>query len=990
VSVASAARPRIASRWQSFEAWVGTRASGIALCVLALGVFALESAFLPAYPGRDMARYLQAFVQLGYHVPVYPAVLTTRGPLAALGVGVPLEIGGWAAEAWLALLFAFSVVAWSRIALIFGARAAVMTSALLLLNPSYAILFHQLASDSLFAAAFAGWALLLSRAILKPSIATFAFVGVAAGALVLVRPANQVLLVMALAPLFVRAPWRDRLSWAASALIASVVVSQSWHVFADRRWGPVVGLKPSVGLVGLAVVAVPLLLRPPWRARAAVAVGLLVVVAVAARGWPANGPGHYVRAVERNWSNQFLYRSFELDRIIAPANGPASRRLARGVQRKLLTREPYRSYGVSVDQFFSSGSDRVFGDLSDVSKPADLAGATREAIRHHPATFAKSVGNTIWQEVALRPVYAPLPAGATTTAQSAPTAGAATQYVVVNGRRLPKPSEGQPIPASAIGPLLWTPGGKAYEVWTSPTAHHTVVTDARDRARIAKFNRDTGRLAGRIPTRTGNASLVHRLNQASHAFPPAIVWLVIGLVAFLWRRPRNELIVLAPTVAGLLVIVASSLVAPSVAEYGAPVSPAFLMLAAVGVVGVPVRGRRPVSMRARGRLERAAPFVGAAIGVAAAAWTVKIYYDVLKGYVDGAGAQQDLATFLRGAGRVLHSASPYVYDGDKTFAYPPFLAYLIAPLHPLSSSAAAIAWTLISLAAVALALWLLELRDWRCYALVGVFMFTRSSIELGTIEPLLLLAVAAAWRWRDRVLQPAAAVGIAIVLKLFLWPLAIWLALMRRIRAAVGAVVVAVVLAVVAWAAIGFAGLGHYPGLLRRLADAESTSSYSVVALGVRAHLPLLAARILSVLVALALLAAAAWTARDERRPIRDRDVATLTLTLAAALAASPIVWVHYFLLLLVPLALARPRLSPLWLVPLVFQPLGIATWPAGDARKLAIALVATLVIIGAAVFDGTGGTASTLGRFRSRRTPTGRRSVPFRLPSWSRIRSGA
>jgi hypothetical protein len=112
----------------------------------------------------------------------------------------------------------------------------------------------------------------------------------------------------------------------------------------------------------------------------------------------------------------------------------------------------------------------------------------------------------------------------------------------------------------------------------------------------------------------------------------------------------------------------------------------------------------------------------------------------------------------------------------------------------------------------------------------------------------------------------------------------------------------------------------------------------------------LLVARIIAVLVTLALLAAAAWVARDERRTVRDRDVAALTLALAAALAASPIVWVHYFLLLLVPLALARPHLSLLWFVPFAFQPLGEAAWPAGDARKLGLALVATLVILGAAV----------------------------------------
>jgi hypothetical protein len=196
----------------------------------------------------------------------------------------------------------------------------------------------------------------------------------------------------------------------------------------------------------------------------------------------------------------------------------------------------------------------------------------------------------------------------------------------------------------------------------------------------------------------------------------------------------------------------------------------------------------------------------------------------------------------------------------------------------------------------------------------------------------------------------AGAVAGSIVLKLFLWPLVVWLVLTRRVRAAVLAVVVGIAVAAVGWAAIGFAGLGDYPHLLRRLADDESTSSYSVVALGVRAHLPLVAARVIAVIVALALLAAAAWVARDESRPQRERDVMTLTITIAAALAASPIVWVHYFLLLLVPLALTRPRLSPLWFVPLAYQPLGVSAWPAGDARKLGLALVATLVILGGAL----------------------------------------
>jgi hypothetical protein len=958
-----------ATRWRSFEAWVGTRTSALALFVLALAAFALESAFLPAYPGRDMARYLQTFFQLGYDVPIYPAVLNTRGPLAALGVGVPLEAGGWAAEIFLALLYALSIVAWARLAFTFGARAALLTCAILLVYPGYGILFHQLASDALFAAGFAGWALLAARAIQRPSIKAFVLAGLVMGALVLIRPGNHVLIVMTLLPLVLRASWRDRLAWLAAFFIAFVAVVQTWKAIATLRYGDAVTLKPSTGLIVLALVLVPLLLPSPWRGRAAAVVGVLAVAGLAVKGLPGQSPAEYTRSVIRNESNQFLFRSFELDRIMAPENGPASRRLAAVVQRELLTREPYRSYGVDVHEFFASGSDRVFGDLTGVANGADLATATREAIRRHPGKFASSIGRTLWHQLANRAVYAPEAIAAPDT-QTTPQKEE-TEFVVVNGRRLPKPSEGQPIPASAIGPQLWTPGGSAQEVWKSPTEHSFVFTDARDERRYDKLGQDVERLSTRLPTRSGTQSVIHRLNQASHRFPPLIAWLVIGIVAVLWRRPRNAIVALAPCVAGLVVIAASALVAPSVPEYAAPVSPAFLMLAAVGLFGVPVRRERPAVA------ESWRPLAGLVVGVAAAVWAVKISYDTLKRHIDGAGAGHDLDVFLRAAGKVLHAASPYAYDADKTFAYPPFLAWLMAPLHPLSSSVAAIVWILLSYAMVVLALWLLELRDWRCYALVFVFLPMRSSIDLGTIEPPLLLAVAAAWHWRDRAFRAAGAVGVAIVLKLFLWPLVIWLGLTRRLRAATLAVAFAVGLAAVSWAAIGFAGIGEYPGVLRRLANDESTSSYSVVALGVRAHLPLLAARIIAVLVTLALLAAAVWVARDTRRTPRDRDIATLTVTLAAALAASPIVWVHYFLLLLVPLALSRPRLSWLWFVPFAFQPLGEAAWPAGDGRKLGLALVATLIILGAAVV-------------RADWRPTLRRNPPLRLSSWSRIRSGS
>jgi hypothetical protein len=209
-----------------------------------------------------------------------------------------------------------------------------------------------------------------------------------------------------------------------------------------------------------------------------------------------------------------------------------------------------------------------------------------------------------------------------------------------------------------------------------------------------------------------------------------------------------------------------------------------------------------------------------------------------------------------------------------------------------------------------------------------------------------------------------------IALKLFLWPLAVWLALTNRMRAAVAAAVATVLLVLVPWAALGFSGLAAYPGLLRHLSRDEASSSYSVVALSVRAHLPQSVGVVLSLLLAAALLVGGFLAVRARGLSGRRRDIALLTLALAAALAASPIVWVHYFLLLLVPLVLAQPRLSLLWLVPFVYEPLGEAAWPAGDARKLGLALVATVVLLAVPVLQAFGAWPRPLPRLlRSRQS---------------------
>jgi alpha-1,2-mannosyltransferase len=356
--------------------------------------------------------------------------------------------------------------------------------------------------------------------------------------------------------------------------------------------------------------------------------------------------------------------------------------------------------------------------------------------------------------------------------------------------------------------------------------------------------------------------------------------------------------------------------------------------------------------RSREGLVKISPAEAALALLVGAALLVLYGRRALSGY-DGGPLPYDLVVFLDAADDVLAGRNPFpppdALSGDANYVYPPLLALALVPLALLPVAPAVVLWTALGVAAVCAALWLLGVRDWRVYAVALAFPATRDAIGAGTVGPLLLLGAALAWRYRDA--RPAAAglsAGLTAALKLFTWPLLVWLAASGRVRAAAIGVVGAGAAVLASWLVIGFAGLADYPGLVRRLTELEADKSYSLVAVAAAAGVPEAVGFAFSLAAGAALLALAVSAGRT-----RERDA--LTATIAAALVLTPIVWIHYLILLLVPLALARPRLSPLWLallLPLVprvwgWQPAG---WPEGDPASLAVVLgVAALVLVGTA-----------------------------------------
>jgi hypothetical protein len=281
------------------------------------------------------------------------------------------------------------------------------------------------------------------------------------------------------------------------------------------------------------------------------------------------------------------------------------------------------------------------------------------------------------------------------------------------------------------------------------------------------------------------------------------------------------------------------------------------------------------------------------------------------------------------AGRhLLAGVSPYVapHSGQLqgiAFVYPAVAALLLAPFSLLSHSPAGVLFTGLNLVAVPLTLRALNVTDWRVYGAIMLWPAIFSGWETANVTLLLGLGIALAWRWRDRPVVCGALVALLISAKLFLWPLIVWLVATRRLRACGHAVAIGVAMNVLAWGVLGFDQIAKYAHLIGTLSTFQENRGYSVMALAMNRGVDRSIAYGAMVTIT-ALLVAGCLVAgrRSGGRP-------ALALAIGASILGSPITWLHYFALLLIPLALARPRLSVMWLLPvfLWFPTLGPNTW---------------------------------------------------------------
>jgi Glycosyltransferase family 87 len=270
--------------------------------------------------------------------------------------------------------------------------------------------------------------------------------------------------------------------------------------------------------------------------------------------------------------------------------------------------------------------------------------------------------------------------------------------------------------------------------------------------------------------------------------------------------------------------------------------------------------------------------------------------------------------------------------------HPPTSVLLAIPLSGLCYRDAFFAWNLLSLLPLAVSLYLtaralgIPLTPWSAlpiYTLLLVCNPLHQQLLQGQLNLVLLLLIVGVW-WADRTDRPVLAgllLGAATTIKLYPAFLFLYFVLQRRSRSIAAGAASIIALTLLTVAILGIDSYRDYlvnviptlgpwrsswpnvslPGFWTKLFDPDGNVGMTV---------PLVRSRAMAVAgtwISCALVAAATGVVVRRARSRLERDWAFATC-ITAMLLVTPIVWDHYFLLLLLPVALlwtGLPRTGP-------------------------------------------------------------------------------
>jgi len=252
-------------------------------------------------------------------------------------------------------------------------------------------------------------------------------------------------------------------------------------------------------------------------------------------------------------------------------------------------------------------------------------------------------------------------------------------------------------------------------------------------------------------------------------------------------------------------------------------------------------------------------------------------------------------------GQPLYDMSFQSAGGFGLFYYPPTFAPIVLALGLLSETTAVWLWTGLLIASFAVGTAVLPVSRtvrWWIVLLAGLSWPVAYAIKLGQVGPILYLLFAIGWRWLDDPIRLGTSAALGTAIKLQPGILFVWAVLTGRWRAAVVGAVVLGVMAVLATVLAGVGAWSDFVTLVRQVGDPITTPhnfTPGAIAyqLGVSAEVASLI-QLASTVVVIGAVVASARLATAE---------ASYLVAVVASQLLSPVLWDHYAMILLLPVA---------------------------------------------------------------------------------------
>jgi hypothetical protein len=266
----------------------------------------------------------------------------------------------------------------------------------------------------------------------------------------------------------------------------------------------------------------------------------------------------------------------------------------------------------------------------------------------------------------------------------------------------------------------------------------------------------------------------------------------------------------------------------------------------------------------------------------------------------------DFLAYHAAAARLLDGGPLYDMSYTETggfglFYYPPTFAPLILTFGALEPTVATCAWIGLSVVVFVIGVFVLPTSPtvkWWILLLAGLSFPFVYGVKLGQVGPILFGLFAIGWRGIDHAVALGGSGALGAAIKLQPGLMLVWALLTRRIGAVVVGAAVLVVLAAGATLLAGVGAWSDFLTLLRTVSDPITTGhNFTPGAIAFQAGVPPDTAAIIqlvSTAAALVVVVAAIRLATDE---------ASYLVTVVASQLVSPILWDHYALILLLPVA---------------------------------------------------------------------------------------